>query len=435
MTSKQWPFSSETPESPPTKEDLAWSIAQASRLGRDFAGDERLDKPSFLRRTSNLARVLETEHESHIAVVWGQAVRDARTRINLTRQEFAQATGLDFGFIVLLENGYSKYADLTYEVESALAGGLRITIDEFSELISEYAPTTPNMGLYLDTFGSVTGVLEIPIIILGRVPVFPVFDEDENEVVSRAGMFIEPAMDAGTKAPASQTVDEEYAGIYSPILPLNRLGVVLSLEPLEGVRGAGVGVVVTDLHNHPAPGWHVELTRSQETHPAYDDRQGRVYKLETDSDGRAEFWATIPGTDTEADKVFEGMSITVMSERTPVEMETHLHFATRFALASGCTAKKNPSRNAFSLWVQPHKPRRNVPGWIQEWATSSGWFRVSTYDEWASPQAKRDAHEMVPNMHWNRLDGLVFWVANGSTEADFQRAVEAITSVTTNPKF
>ena len=115
-------------------------------------------------------------------------------------------------------------------------------------------------------------------------------------------------------------------------------------------------------------------------------------------------------------------------------METHLEFATRFALASGCTAKKNPSRNGFSLWVQPLKPGRNVPGWTREWEELPGWFRVSTYDEWASPQVKRDSYEMVPKMHWDR-DGLVFWVANGSTEADFQRAVESITSVKANPEF
>ena len=116
-------------------------------------------------------------------------------------------------------------------------------------------------------------------------------------------------------------------------------------------------------------------------------------------------------------------------------METHLQFATRFANASGCNAIKNPSRNGFSLWAVPGKPGRNVPGWTREWKRKyPGWFRVSTYNEWASSQAKLDAYEMVPEMHWHRA-GLVFWVANGSTEADFQRAVEAITSVKANPEF
>jgi len=117
-------------------------------------------------------------------------------------------------------------------------------------------------------------------------------------------------------------------------------------------------------------------------------------------------------------------------------METHLQFATRFALASGCAAIKNPSRNAFSLWTVPSKPGKNVPGWIKYWNTKwPGWFRVSTYDEWASPQAKLDAYDMVPFMHWKKHDGLVFWVANGSAGSDFLKAVEAIRAVSSNPAF
>ena len=117
-------------------------------------------------------------------------------------------------------------------------------------------------------------------------------------------------------------------------------------------------------------------------------------------------------------------------------METHLQFATRFARASGCDAIKNPSRNGFSLWAVPDKHGRKVPGWTREWKRKyPGWFRVSTYNEWASSQAKLDAYEMVPEMHWNRHDGLVFWVANGSTGPDFLKAVEAIRSVIANPAF
>lgn len=117
-------------------------------------------------------------------------------------------------------------------------------------------------------------------------------------------------------------------------------------------------------------------------------------------------------------------------------METLSEFTERFANAVGCqwgTLKKN--NNLKKALVKTGRGK-NVLGWVREYPSKRpGWFRMSTYAQWADNQAEIDAYEKVFRMHFNQHDGLVHWIKNGSNGPDFQNAARAIYSVLINPSF
>ena len=117
-------------------------------------------------------------------------------------------------------------------------------------------------------------------------------------------------------------------------------------------------------------------------------------------------------------------------------METLNEFTERFAKQAGCQwGSLSEDRNNLKKSLVKPRRGRNVLGWTRKFPKKRpGWFRVSTYAEWADNKAGIDAYEQVPRMHFNR-DGLVYWIENGSIGPDFQNAARAVNSVLINPLF
>lgn len=115
-------------------------------------------------------------------------------------------------------------------------------------------------------------------------------------------------------------------------------------------------------------------------------------------------------------------------------METLDEFTDRFAKEVGCQwgvlkGHRNNLKKSSGMG-------KNVLGWVRDYPRKHpGWFRVSTYAEWADDRAESDAYEYVPLMHWKRHDGLVYWVQDGSTGQDFRTAARGVRSVLANPAF
>ena len=117
-------------------------------------------------------------------------------------------------------------------------------------------------------------------------------------------------------------------------------------------------------------------------------------------------------------------------------METLNEFTERFSEATGCWWGPLKNRNHLKKAQAKTGRGKNVLGWIREFPKNyPGWFRVSTYAEWADNKDEADAYEKIPLMHFNKNDGLVYWIKNESNGPDFQKAARAVTSVRNNPEF
>ena len=118
-------------------------------------------------------------------------------------------------------------------------------------------------------------------------------------------------------------------------------------------------------------------------------------------------------------------------------VETLNDFTERFAKAVGCQSHcLSKHRNNLKKSPQRIGRGKNVLGWVRDYPRKyPGWFRVSTYAEWADDRAQSDAYEYVPLMHFGKHDGLVYWIEDGNAGQDFRIAARGVRSVLTNPAF